>query len=151
MNEILGLDFDGVIRKWPGFIEIYADFLKPDDILQRAGLGILEKIFNKLFLDHTPVILDGRLLRSASSWEGPVQIVTGRCRPDQVQTVLNVRKYLKISKIHFRVNPLENEEVYKYRTIKKEHIEYFIEDRGYVVKYLKKRGIKAFKIQEVRD
>lgn len=150
-EEILGLDFDGCLRRWPRFIEWYAGFLTPTDILQRSRLGFIEKIINKVFLDHIPVILDGKLILSASRWGGPIQIITGRSQPNQEQAVLNVRKYLKVSKIHFRKNPLESEEAYKYRTLKREHIDYFIEDREYVVKYLRRHGIKAFKIQEVRN
>ena len=76
----LGLDFDGVIRKFPKFVQWYADFVSPNDLLVRARLFWLRKILMLLFMDVIPLILDGELLKSIEeNWRGSVILISGRC------------------------------------------------------------------------
>jgi len=148
----LALDFDGVIRKWPYPVQKYADFLSPNDILVRAKLFFLRKLLSKIFMHYFPTIIDGELIEGIKrKWKGRIIIVTGRYTPEEVEEVRKrVLPYLKVDKIYFRENPGEYEEKFKERILKLEKVDYFIEDRYFVVNYLRRKGINAIKIDQLR-
>ena len=150
--ETQALDFDGVIRKFPYPIRKYADFLSPNDLLVRARLFFIRKLLCKIFMHYIPTILDGELINAVNKyWNGRVIIVTGRCRKEEKKEVLKLLlPYLKFDRIYFRKDCSEYEEKFKERILRKEKVDYFFEDRAYVVKYLKQKGINAIKIDEVR-
>lgn len=149
-TEVLGLDFDGVCRRWPGYIEWFADFLSPTDVLQRAHLDWIEGIICHLAMDFIPTILDGDLIRAANTWNGKIVIVTGRYKKKQKLPVIQIFKYLKASKIVFRPSKHISEEQFKYDAIKREGISVYIEDRKYVVNFLHSKGIEVHHIREIR-
>jgi len=153
MKEKLGLDFDGVIRKFPRFVEWYANFLSPNDLLVRARLFWLRKILTRLFMDFIPLIIDGRLIYSIEkNWEGPVILISGRCtekHKKQLRKVIS-NLSLKFDKVLLRENCKEYEEKFKERLIKTEKIDIYIDDRKFIVEYLKKKNINAVHISEVR-
>jgi len=151
-SETLGLDFDGVIRKWPGFIAWYANFLQPNDLLVQAKLYFLRRWLTHLFMDFTPVILDGELIEAIKE-EKPRRIIliSGRCLDRQKEQVFQcLSPFLNIERFYFREDCSENEEKFKERILKHEKVTFFIEDREFVVKYLRSKGIKTYHISEVR-
>jgi len=150
--ETLALDFDGVIRKFPYPVRKYADFLSPNDLLVRAKLFFIRKLLCKIFMYYIPTVLDGELINAVNKyWDGRVIIVTGRCREREKKEVLRLLcPCLKFDKIYFREDCSEYEEKFKERVLKKEKVDYFFEDRAYVVKYLRKKGINVIKIDEIR-
>jgi len=146
---LLALDFDGVLRKWPRPIEIYANFLAPNDLLVRAKLYHLRRLLCRLCFDYTPIILDGKMINGANNWDGEIVIVTGR----SLRNISQANKVLegKIRcKIYFRENLEESEESYKYRVLKELKVDYFIDDRACIVNYLRKKGINAIHVREIR-
>ncbi|RLC84012.1 MAG: hypothetical protein DRJ03_15425 [Chloroflexi bacterium] len=153
MKEKLGLDFDGVIRKFPRFVEWYANFLSPNDLLVRARLFWLRKILTRFFMDFIPLIIDGRLIYSIEkNWEGPVILISGRCtekHKEQLRRVIS-NLPLKFDKVFLRENWKEYEEKFKERIIKREKVDVYIDDRKFIVEYLKKKNINAIHISEIR-
>jgi len=145
----LALDFDGVLRKWPRPMEIFADFLAPNDLLVRARLFTLRHWLCKVVFDGVPIVLDPKMVNAANTWDGKVIIITGRTFGNVGKAMRSLRGKLNI-RIYFRANPNEPEEVFKYRTLKKTGADMFIEDRAYVVQYLRKKGINVYHIREVR-
>jgi len=153
MEEKLGLDFDGVIRKFPKFVEWYANFLSPNDLLVRARLFWLRKLLTKLFMDFLPLIIDGKLIYSIERyWDGPVILISGRCTKKQKEQLRRVISNLplKFDQVFLRENRKEYEEKFKERIIKKEKIDVYIDDRKFVVEYLKTKNINAIHISEIR-
>lgn len=151
--ENLGLDFDGVLRKWPGFLYWYVNFLSPNDLLVRAKLFFLRKWLFKFFSNLIPTILDGDLIETIKR-EQPRRIilVSGRCSEKEQQRIFKLLKpYLHIDKFYFRDNCSESEEMFKERVLRKEKVSFFIEDRAYVVRYLRNKGIEAYHISEIRE
>jgi len=150
--ETLALDFDGVIRKFPYPIRKYVDFLSPHDLLVRARLFFIRKLLCKIFMHYTPIILDGKLINAVNKyWDGRVIVVTGRCKEKEKKEVLKLLlPYLKFDRIYFRKDCSEYEEKFKERVLREEKVNYFFEDREYVVKYLKEKGINVIKIEKVR-
>jgi len=147
----VGLDFDGVIRKFPKFIAWYADFLSPSDILVRAKLFWIRKIFCKLFMDIVPLIIDGPLIDYFNTLNCKVFVISGRMKPkDQYLAYEVSRKYIKnFEGAYFRTEGFE--EKFKEMMIKKLKLEFFVDDRKFVVSYLKKRGYSnAIKREELR-
>jgi hypothetical protein len=151
LEEIIGVDFDGVLRKWPGFVSWYANFLSPQDILVRARLYFLRRILNNFFMYCLPVILDGTLIDSLNREEVPIIVISGRWKTKEVQTVKETLKpFLKVNRFCFRESPREPEHEFKERIIRQEHVTIFLDDRKFVVDYLRRKGITAFHINEIR-
>jgi len=150
--ETIAVDFDGVLRKWPGFIGWYANFLRPDDILVRARLSFIRRLLTHLFMDYTPVILDGKLIDSFKTYKPQrLILVSGRCLDRQKEEVFRlISPYLKFDKFYFRENCFEFEEKFKERILKIEHVTFYIEDRRFVIDYLCSKGLKAIDIRDVR-
>jgi len=150
--ETLAVDFDGVLRKWPRFIARYANFLRPDDILVRARLRFLRRLLTHLFMDFTPIIINGRLIDSINRYK-PCRLilVSGRCLDRQKGEVFRaVSPYLHFDKFCFRDDCCEAEEKFKERILGREKVNVFIEDRDFVVKYLRSKRISVIHIREVR-
>ena len=153
MSEKLGLDFDGVVRKFPGFVEWYFDFLSPNDILIRARLFWLRRILVKTFLDFIPLILDGKLIYSIEKdWEGPIILISGRCTSEGREKLKRIISNLplKFDKVFLRKNCREHEEKFKERVIRNEKIDIYIDDRKFIVEYLKRKKLNAIHISEIR-
>jgi len=151
-SETLGLDFDGVLRKWPGFIGWYANFLRPDDILIRARLFFLRRLFNYVFMSCTPIIIDGMLIDSLNH-QRPKRLilVSGRYLDRQKEEVYRkLSPYLHFDTFYFRDNCKESEERFKERVLIRENVDFYLEDRNYVVNYLHSKGVNAISIKEIR-
>jgi len=151
-SETLGLDFDGVLRKWPGFIGWYANFLKPNDILVRTRLFRLRRILNYFFMDCTPIILDGELIEEIKKYNpSRIIVVSGRCLDNQKDQVVRcLSPFLNIDRFYFREDCLEREEKFKERILRKEKVTFYLEDRDFVVKYLRSKGIRTYHISDIR-
>lgn len=148
--ENLGLDFDGVLRKFPSFISWYINHLSPNDILIRSKLFRLRKLLTYLLINKTPMILDNKLIESIKV-EKPKRliIVSGRCQ-EKEKVRRKLSPFLKVDKFYFREDCTEPEERFKERILKIENVNLFIEDRAYIVRYLRKKGIETYHISEVR-
>jgi len=151
-SETLGIDFDGVLRKWPGFIGWYANFLRPDDVLVRAKLFWLRTLLTHLFMDYTPVILDGRLIESVKHYRPErLILVSGRCLARQKGEVYRkISPYLEVDRFYFREDCTEGEERFKERICREEHIKIFIEDRRFICDFLRRKGIEVYHINDIR-
>jgi len=146
------LTFDGVIRKYPKFAEWYFDFLSPYDLLVRAKLFWLREILKK-FMDSLPLIIDGELINTIKKdWEGSIILISGRCTKKNKEklrmTISNLP--LKFDKVYLRENCKEFEEKFKERIIKKEKIDIYIDDRAFIVEYLRQRNVNAIHVKEIR-
>lgn len=152
-SENVGLDFDGVLRKFPKFASWYLEHLSPYDILARARLYRLRRLLVHLFIEKIPVILDGKLIESIKL-ERPkrIIIVSGRYKAEEQEKVVRlIRRYLRVDKFYFRTDKRESEAAFKARILSQEKIDYYIEDRRYVVEYLKRRRIPVVHVSEVRE
>jgi len=150
--ENLGLDFDGVLRKWPRFVQWYADFLSPQDILVRAKLFFIRKLINYFCMQVVPVILDGELIERIKQLKPKrIIVVSGRYKMEEKREVKTaLEKVLHVDKYYFRDSEKEREEYFKERILRQEHVTCFIEDRAYVVAYLRSKGFNVKKISEVK-
>jgi hypothetical protein len=146
----IGIDFDGVIRKWPTFIQAYADFISPNDILERAGLKVLKKILSKVFMTYTPLILDGKMITSLQHSNWNIVVISGRYkRKEQDEVVRILQPYLRAHYL-FRGSKKEREEEFKLKWCKTLNVSFFIDDRKYIVEYLRRHGVQAYHVKEIR-
>lgn len=143
-KEKLGFDFDGVLNRLPKPFEIFMRYTSPDDILMRAGLGKLRGIIFKL-IAQLPMTLDGRII-DAVPRDSP--IISGRFTRSKIAK--EKLKKLRFYNFHFRKDHSIHETVFKINKCKELKIDFYFEDRLYVIKRLKANGIKAIDIREVR-
>lgn len=103
-------------------------------------------------MDYTPVIIDGKMIESLKQLNSSrLILVSGRYLDRQKEQVVRIiSPYLTIDQIYFRENPREAEWKFKERILRKEKVDIFIEDREFVVRYLRTKGINAVHIRKVQ-
>ena len=152
MEETLGIDFDGVIRKFPRIIEWWASILSSNDLFLRSKLYGLRRFINYLCFDITPIILDDILITEIKRWPGRKILITGRYRECEKERLLtSLAPFVKFDKIIFREDRWEDEAIYKERICRQEHVDYFIEDKKYIIMSLRKHGINVISIRQLRE
>ena len=149
--ETLGVDFDGVIRRFPKFAEWFANFISHDDLLIRARLYWLRNLLCNVCFNYAPIILDGLMIDSINQWDGRIVIITGRETAKKFDRAFAAVKGKVDFDVMYGRDTKESEEAYKYRIIKKENVSVYIEDRDLVIRYLRKRGVDAISVKEVRE
>jgi len=140
MKETLGVDFDGVLRKFPGYVKRYIDFYSPHDLLVRANLKWLRWRILHLCIDGTPLIMDNEVINAVNKWEGRKVLISGRIGTKHHREALEAIKGLvKFDNAYFRQSNKEYEEKFKERILKREKVNVYIEDRTFVIQYLRKK------------
>jgi len=140
MKETLGTDFDGVLRKFPGFTRWYIDFYSPNDLLIRARLKWLRWKTLHLFIDGVPMIMNNEVINVVNKWKGRKVLISGRVTEKHHRKALEALLGLvEFDAIYFRQDRNEYEEKFKERIIKKEKVNVYIEDRSFVIQYLRKK------------
>lgn len=138
--KTLGIDFDGVLRKFPTPIRRFYNFLAPHDLLIRARLSIIRNTIRKLIEEKGPILLDGELINSLNTYYRETRkiLISGRCTPQQRDKAISaITPYLNFAKFIFKGDCTEWEERFKERVLRAEEIDIFLEDRKFVRNYLR--------------
>ena len=140
-DPILGLDFDGVIRKYPLPFRWWFDFYSPNDVLVRARLTRIRGAITTFLTARIPIILDGKLINDVNrSWHKRKVLISGRCTKQLQQVALSsLGSSLQFDGIVFRTDCKEYEEKFKERVIASQRVTAFIEDRKFVRAYLRRK------------
>lgn len=131
----LGIDFDGVLRKYPAPFQAYYNFISPYDLLIRARLHNLRSKIRSWIANHTPMCLNGELIAliNQNYREARKLIVSGRCYLRcQIEAISAIYGFLDFEQVIFKEDCSEFEERFKRRIIKQEKIDMYIEDRRFV-------------------
>jgi len=134
----IGLDYDGVVRKYPYPFSSFLSALDPRDILVRCRLFLLRRLLIKSTV-LLPTVINGPLLEKALR-EGECIIISGRYSKREEIEALGERYNLRV---FLRESPSEREERFKERVIVREGVELYVEDRRFVREYLTEKGLKV--------
>jgi hypothetical protein len=151
-DAILGLDFDGVVRKYPLLFRLWFDFYSPNDVLVRARLTRIRRAITSILTGRFPMILDGKLIDDVNrNWHGRKVLISGRCTKRLQQKALHVvATSLEFDGFVFRTDCKEYEEKFKERVILSQGVTVFVEDRKFVRAYLQRKlGISVLAPRDV--
>lgn len=138
----LAFDFDGVINRLPTPFGLFMRYSSPYDILNRTGLGKLEKLI-VLFIAIMPLNLNGKVINTIPK---DSTIISGRTI--QRKKAERLLRRIGLKNLYFR-NTLEvPETTFKIETCKRLGIDLFIEDRLYVIERIKVNGITGVDVRE---
>lgn len=145
-NMKYGLDFDGVLRRYPFPFNIVMKYTSPTDILERSHLLILKKVIYFFDRNFIPFILNGNLINNINTIQDTEFIIISARRESTEKILSCLKKYIHIKKAYFREDRPIYEECWKLKICKEENVDVFLEDRKFVVDFLRKNGVKVIEI-----
>lgn len=133
----IGIDWDGTLTKYPLPLAWYFS-IRP---------GGEPHFFLRFIEIVLPTILDGPLIDSIPcDWD--VYVISARVNCKKARELLEKTRFWK--QLYFKPSFIEKESDYKTRIAKKLKLDYFFDDRRKTIKALRKNGIEAIDIKEIR-